>query len=262
MHTIRDIIIYPIKGLRGIHAQEWLALKAGFEYDRRWMILDHNHKFVTQRSFPQMALFSQKIMGNMLKVSYENHSLEILLNDHTHEIINTKVWDDVAVTVACSSQSSEWFSEMLKTKVILVKIMDEQSRKHMVKATGKTVDVSLADGYPYLVVSEQSLNLLNEKMSFPVKMDRFRPNIVVTADFAHHEDEWKGMEIGQTVFENIKPCGRCNVITIDQQSAEINTEPLRLLNQYRKAGNSVNFGTNMVCLQEGMIHVGDKISLK
>jgi uncharacterized protein len=262
MYTVKDIIIYPIKGLGGIHTQEWLALEAGFQYDRRWMIVDEHHQFVTQRSLPQMALFSQKIHGDNLEVTYNNESLEISVHECTNEIITTKVWDDEAVTVACSSYTAEWFSEMLKKKVKLVKILNEHSRKHMVKATGKTVEVSLADGYPYLVVSEQSLHLLNEKMSYPVKMDRFRPNIVVTADFAHHEDKWKGMQIGQTVFENIKPCGRCNVITIDQQSAEINTEPLKLLNQYRKVGNSVNFGTNMVCLKEGMVHIGDKISLK
>ena len=83
----------------------------------------------------------------------------------------------------------------------------------------------------------------------------------MTADYGHHEDTWPGMKIGNAIFENIKPCGRCNVITIDQQNAHINTEPLKILNQYRKVGNSVNFGTNMICTQEGVIRVGDTIKV-
>jgi uncharacterized protein YcbX len=260
MHTIKDIIIYPIKGLGGIHSQEWQAQYAGFKYDRRWMLVDENHQFVTQRSLPQMALFSQNIIDDNLVISYHGASVQISVEDHTSQIIHTKVWDDDAVTVSCSDEISAWFSEMLHKKVQLVKILNDQSRKHTVQASGKTVDVSLADGYPYLVASEQSLQMLNEKLSSPIQMDRFRPNLVVTADYGHHEDTWPGMKIGNAVFENIKPCGRCNVITIDQQNAHINTEPLKILNQYRKAGNSVNFGTNMICTQEDVIRVGDTIN--
>jgi uncharacterized protein YcbX len=261
MHTIKDIIIYPIKGLGGVHTLAGEALHAGFRYDRRWMLIDENNQFVTQRSLPQMALFSQKLHGNFLEIMYKGLSIHISTEDHTSQIINTKVWDDDAVTVLCSNEISAWFTEMLHKKVKLVKILDEQSRKHTVQASGKIVDVSLADGYPYLVASEQSLHMLNDKLSSPIKMDRFRPNIVVSADYGHHEDEWQGMEVGTAIFENIKPCGRCNVITIDQQNAHINTEPLRILNQYRKVGNSVNFGTNMICVQEGVITVGDTINL-
>lgn len=259
MHTIKDIIIYPIKGLGGIHKQSCEALFAGFKYDRRWMLVDENHQFVTQRSLPQMALFSQNIQNDELEIIFKESSIQISTEEQTDQIIKTKVWDDDATTVKCSDAASSWFSDMLHKKVTLAKILNEHSRKHILKGSENTVDVSLADGYPYLVASEQSLQLLNEKLSSPVKMDRFRPNIVVTADFGHHEDDWQGMKIGNTVFKNIKPCGRCNVITIDQQSALINTEPLKILNQYRKDGNNVNFGTNMICTQEGMVSVGDQI---
>ena len=39
--------------------------------------------------------------------------------------------------------------------------------------------VGFADGFPLLIISQASLDMLNERLPRPVGIERFRPNIVV-----------------------------------------------------------------------------------
>ncbi|MFZ1750410.1 MAG: MOSC N-terminal beta barrel domain-containing protein [Saprospiraceae bacterium] len=259
MHTITDIIIYPIKGLGGIRLPEAFAMKAGFQHDRRWMLIDGHGQFVTQRTLPQMALFLPKMTENILNITYGDQKFSFDMDERSHQVISTRVWDDAATTMKVSEAADQWFSDMLRQKITLVRIKDEMSRMHHNKTQNIHLPVSLADGYPYLLIGEESLRHLNTRVQTPLAMDRFRPNIVVTSTVPHEEDAWTSMTINGTKFLNMKPCGRCNVITIDQATAEINNEPLRILNQYRKVGNSVLFGTNLMCAEEGIVSIGDKI---
>lgn len=259
IHQIQDIIIYPIKGMAGIHLRDANALPTGFENDRRWMLLDQNNDFITQRTQPNMALFQQGIMDGLLSVTYDGATFSFPLDEVSDVNIETKVWDDIAMTQVVSHLAGEWFSEQLGQKATLVKISNENARLHHSSATDTSYPVSLADGYPYLIIGEESLKLLNEKMSEKVPMNRFRPNIVVSTSIAHEEDAWRDFKIGSASFTNIKPCGRCNVITIEQSTGKINNETLKILNTYRKKGNSVLFGTNVVCHISGKVSIGDTV---
>jgi len=259
--VISSLIIYPVKSLAGINTKQANAMKAGFEHDRRWMLLDENNKFLTQRDIPQMALFVPEIKENSISVHFKNESITFDLSVVTGEIISTKVWDDKAETQVVSNSTNEWFSDQLSRKIKLVKIKSELSRNHYNTLKDIDMPVSLADGYPYLVTGEESLNNLNKKLLDSVPMNRFRPNIVVKTTIPHEEDLWENISMGATVFKNMKPCGRCSIITIDQSTGISNNETLRVLNTYRKSGNSVLFGTNMMCLKEGVVTVGDSIQL-
>jgi uncharacterized protein len=256
-YKVKSLHIYPVKSLAGISVPHAKALFAGFEHDRRWMLLDENHKFITQREEPKLALFIPSLHPNSLEIQYQNELLTVGFDQRKADTISTQVWDDTAATVVVSDEANEWFSKMLGRKVILVKIHSEVGRVH--HSINKNVDlpVSLADGYPYLVAGTASLDLLNSKLIEPVPMDRFRPNIVLETTNAHEEDNWAEGKLGNVNFQNMKPCGRCTVITIDQSNAKINNETLRILNTYRKSGNSVLFGTNMMCTNEGIVKVGD-----
>jgi uncharacterized protein len=259
IHHVRDIIIYPIKGLAGIPLQEAKALPMGFENDRRWMLIDENNQFITQRTQPRMALFQQEVSDGLLSVTYNNSSFSFSMSEVSETLIQTKVWDDIATTQVVSHLANDWFSHQLGQKVRLVKIANDNARMHYSTIKDINFPVSLADGYPYLIVGEASLQLLNEKMSEKVQMNRFRPNIVVSSSVAHEEDEWGDFKVGSATFTNIKPCGRCIVITIEQTTGKINNETLKILNTYRKKDNSVLFGTNVVCNVPGKVSVGDKI---
>lgn len=241
----------------GIKVAKALALKAGFEHDRRWMLIDSENKFVTQRQFPQLALFKTNISDSQLTISYENQDFAIGLDESRSEVLKTQVWDDEAKVTRVNHLVDEWLSDMLKTKLGIVKIYDENSRHHHNKKHDIHLPVSLADGYPYLVAGTESLSHLNSQLSQPIDMNRFRPNIVIETQTPHEEDLWNSCKVGEVVFQNLKPCGRCQVITIDQKTADINNEPLKILNQYRKVSNSVLFGTNMICETEGTVSIGD-----
>ncbi|MBK9733781.1 MAG: MOSC domain-containing protein [Saprospiraceae bacterium] len=261
MYTIKELIIYPIKSLAGISVSSSKACEAGFEYDRRWMLLDEENKFLTQRSATQMALFIPAIEDDFISINYKSEKISFGINETSEEDIVTKVWDDVTTTNVVSEHVNNWFSRLLERKVTLVKIKSEFSRKHHNKTKDININVSLADGYPYLLIGEESLRFLNTKLQTTVLMNRFRPNIVVTSNFPHEEDSWKNIKIGNSDFVNLKPCGRCMIINIDQQTTAINDEPLKVLNTYRKLGNNVIFGTNLMCITEGYVNIGDLLTI-
>jgi len=258
-YVVSDVIVYPIKSLAGIQTNQAKALKAGFEYDRRWMLLDKNNVFLTQRHLPQLALFIPEINSTNLSVRFNNESFSFALNETTEVMIQTKVFDDQAETLMVSKDANEWFSDQLKIEIKLVKLKSEQSRIHHSSVKLIDIPVSLADGYPYLLAGTESLNHLNTKLEKSVPMNRFRPNIVVTTTVPHEEDMWDKVSIGTAIFKNIKPCGRCMIVTIDQSTGISNKETLKILNTYRKSGNSVLFGTNLMCTKEGVVSVGDPI---
>jgi len=247
--------------LAGIEVTEANALNAGFQYDRRWMLVDEKGEFITQREIPNMALFHVSIQGQVIQIKFGEQLLKVHTEEQNGQSLQTKVWDDPAHTVGVSEQADEWFSDMFSKKVTLVKIYDDNSRLHHNKSRNTHLKVSLADGYPYLAIGTASHQLLNTKLTTPVSILRFRPNIVVDTDEPHIEDTWKMASTENVVFDNMKPCGRCMIVTIDPTTGIVNNETLTVLNTYRKSGNNVLFGTNMMCTQEGTIKVGDILNL-
>jgi uncharacterized protein YcbX len=153
MLTVAELYIYPIKSLGGISVNSAKALKAGFEYDRRWMLIDERNAFITQRNIPQLVLFQPIIVGQYLCIQYENDLLSIGLDEETGEQIATNVWQDNCLTMAVSKMADEWFCDKLRKKVRLVKLYSESSRWHHNKDRNMVLNVSLADGYPYLAVN-------------------------------------------------------------------------------------------------------------
>jgi uncharacterized protein YcbX len=123
------------------------------------------------------------------------------------------------------------------------------------------LNVSFADGYPLLIIGQASLDGLNARLTEPLPMNRFRPNLVFTGGEPHEEDNWSDFRVGTISFRGVKPCGRCVMTTIDQQTAEKGGEPLKTLATYRKNGHKILFGQNLVALSTGKIRVGDRIEL-
>lgn len=231
----------------------------GFELDRNWMLLDEKNAFLTQRQIPEMALFRLSLAGEELTVSHNTESISFGINQLSGKLIPSQVWDDPASTTEVDPLVSEWFSEKFNRKVRLVRMTDPKSRTHFVEKLSGRLPVSFADGYPYLLVGEASLNHLNQQLTEPVDILRFRPNIVVATAEPHEEDDWALFQAGTARFANIKPCARCKIITINPRDAARDEEPLKVLSRYRKRDNQVFFGTNLICTKEGSISIGDLI---
>ncbi|RAI91914.1 MOSC domain-containing protein [Algoriphagus yeomjeoni] len=261
---IQDLYVYPIKSLAGIRLHEAKVEGRGFEFDRRWMLIDENGQFLSQRTFPQMALLKVEIGRDALKVFHQaspEDFIEIPFEEDSQEILSVTVWDDDMDATLVNSRFDTWFSQVLGLSARLVKMPHATNRKVDPRYAINEESVSFADGMPYLLIGQNSLENLNSRLDYPVLMDRFRPNIVFSGGEAFAEDSWKKIKIGKVDFQVVKPCARCVMITVEQNTGKKGAEPLKTLAGYRKVGNKIMFGQNMVALSTGVIKVGDEIKL-
>ncbi|MEP6931348.1 MAG: MOSC N-terminal beta barrel domain-containing protein, partial [Flavobacterium sp.] len=206
IYVVKEIYIYPVKSLAGISCKEAFAEEMGFENDRRWMIIDAENQLVTQREYPVMSQFYPQISNGKISITFEDKKHEFSIEEHLEIPIETTVWDDKSEVVEVSKTTSEWFSKHLGFECKLVKIIKIGDRKHESSKLKETFNVSLADGYPYLLTGTESLDFLNEKLEDKITVLRFRPNIVISSCTAHEEDDFDTFKIGEVQFKNIKPC--------------------------------------------------------
>ena len=265
---ISKINIYPIKSLGGITLENSIVENRGLQFDRRWMLIDEQNKFLTQREFPKMATVNVEISKDNLNVSCENRTLEIPFEPNTNETASVKIWSSRCRARIYENRINEWFSEVLQTNCRLVLMPEETKRKvNYFYAVHKTDVVSFADAYPVLLIGENSLADLNSRLDAPVPMNRFRPNLVVSGADAFAEDGWKQIRIGNVIFHIVKPCARCVITTIDQTKGEKRgTEPLKTLSSFRIPKRSVKkkilFGQNLIAENVGeILKIGDKVEV-
>lgn len=259
VYIVKELYIYPVKSLAGVSCQSAYAEEMGFENDRRWMLVDAENKMLTQREYPLMSQFYPQISKGKISITFKDQNHDFLIEEHLGQSIAVKVWEDDSDVVEVNKNTSIWFSEHLGFECKLVKIIRNGDRKHESSKLKETFNVSLADGYPYLMIGTESLDYLNEKLEEKITVLRFRPNIVISSQKAHEEDDFVTFKIGEVRFRNIKPCGRCIMVNNDPQKGIVKKEPLKTLSKYRNVNNSVLFGTNIVSLNSGLISVGDAI---
>ena len=259
-YVVKELYIYPIKSLAGISVESAQAEEMGFENDRRWMLIDEENQLITQREHPELSQFYPQIKGDEMEILHNDSVHKFLIGESLDEPIFSKVWDDESKVVEVNKATSRWFSKELGFGCKLVKIINKGDRKHNSSRLNQTLDVSLADAYPYLLIGSESLDQLNEKLKEKITMQRFRPNIVISTVVAHEEDFFDIFQIGNLKFKNAKPCGRCVMVNNNPQTASVSKEPLKTLSTYRTSNNNVYFGTNILCLNEGKIAVGDTLS--
>ena len=270
MLKLSEIYIYPIKSLGGIRLEKSNITTRGLENDRRFMLVDESGRFLSQREHPQLALFQTEIEGNFLLIKNKKsgNSLKIdtqysITQSFNHSII-VKIWDDITEAIEVNDDASNWFTQALGISTRLVYMPEESQRKTdaQYSLTGEEI-TSFSDGYPILIIGQQSLDDLNNRLENPVNINRFRPNFVFTDGNAFEEDDWHEFTIGNIQFFGVKPCSRCIMTTIDQETGEKKgKEPLLTLNRYRKAGNKILFGQNVLINQLGTVKVEDLIEVK
>jgi uncharacterized protein YcbX len=237
-------------------------MEKGLLYDRRWMLVDEQNTFMTQRAYPKMALFKVVVDGLQLKVIFEQWSTCLNVDSPAEGApLKTKVWDDEVEVIEVSRASSNWFSEQLGVKCKLVSFPEENGRAVDPEYRINQEQVSLADAYPFLIIGEKSLADLNVRLKESLPMNRFRPNLVFSGGKAFEEDTWRNFRIGNNRFVGVKPCSRCAITTVNQDTAEKGIEPLATLSTYRKREGKVYFGQNVIAIDHGRIFEGGEIVL-
>ena len=265
-YLLSEIWIYPIKSLGGIPMQEAFAEQRGLRYDRRWMLVDDAGRFVSQREIPAMALLGTAIAHPFLSVFWKKNPLEkvqIPLEIQPDELQETEVqiWDDRCSGLVFSEEINQWFSHHLGQNLRLVYMPDTSHRPADSRYAPQEHQVSFADGFPYLIIGQASLDELNSRLEQPLPMNRFRPNFVFTGGQAFEEDEWSHFTINHLPFQGVKPCARCIIPNTDQDTAFRAAEPLKTLATFRNIGNKILFGQNVLWLGKGesVVRVGDLI---
>jgi len=259
-YTLSGIFIYPVKSLKGFYADNWSVTETGLKYDRKWMVVDADGLFLSQRRVRQMALITTGLTPNHLILTapgMEDLSISLATVDGYH--VNSTIWHEQCAAGHVSHEADDWLSDFLKMDCRLVRQLDEIIRKVNPTYAKPTDQTAFSDGFPFLIISENSLTSLNEAMQLNLPMARFRPNLVISGCPSYAEDSWREVSIGPIDFRLPKPCSRCNVPTIDPETAEIGKEPLATLNRLRKWQNKVYFGQNALHNQCGQLTVGDPV---
>lgn len=119
--------------------------------------------------------------------------------------------------------------------------------------------LSFADAFPFLLISQASLDDLNSRLAEPVPMNRFRPNLVLEGCNAYEEDTWAALRIGTVGFRVAKPCSRCTVETVNRETSIRASELILTLGSYRTTGGKICFGQNLTHQAEGILVVGDEV---
>lgn len=260
---LSQINIFPIKSMGSLTLKEASVLPAGLQYDRRWMLLNEAGKFMTQRDEPLMALIQFEWAENGFNLQYKDVESSVFIPFAIPDspIETVQVWEDKVAARRMSEEINTWFTQVIGSPCQLVRIEENAIRKN---SKGKPDKISsFADSMPFLIVGEASLHDLNQRLEQPVPMSRFRANFIFSGGNAFEEDHWSKFRIGTVHFKKHKKCGRCTVITIDQQTGiKMGEEPLATLSTYRKENRKVHFGmyaTLVDSQQSGQVHLNDEV---
>ncbi|MBO0213584.1 hybrid-cluster NAD(P)-dependent oxidoreductase [Vibrio sp. Vb2880] len=258
---LSQINVYPVKSVGGIALSNAWVEKQGLMFDRRFMVALADGSMVTARKYPSMVKVRSTLTPDGLIFSAQGQPpLKLRYQDFKMQEAPAQVWKDNFTAYTTTDDADDWFSAVLGQRVELL-FSGEQSNRVREKVGG---NVSFADGYPLLVISEGSLQELNRRSPEQHSMDQFRTNLVVSGTEPFGEDGWKRIRIGEVEFEAVKPCERCILTTVDVQKGEFRPtkEPLRTLSQFRaNERGGVFFGQNLVAKNEGMIRTGDVVEV-
>lgn len=254
--------VFPVKSCAALVLDEARVERRGLAHDRRWMVVDDEGRFITGREEPRLVLLrAQPVPGGLLLAAPGMPELRI--GEPVDGRGGVTVWRDHVNALNASSQASEWISRFLGRDCRLV-FMDEAAQRPVDPTYASADDeVSFADGFPLLLISEGSLAGLNARLDAPVPMLRFRPNLVVAGASPHAEDGWKRIRIGGIEFDVAKPCARCGFTTVMPETGTLDPrgEPLRTLAKYRRGPRGVMFGQNLIARGTGRLRVGDVVTV-
>ncbi len=259
--SVTQLFIYPVKSFAGIQLESSKVDSMGLQFDRRWMVVSPKGGFITQRTVPKMALINTTLDGAQLTLSTKGKELhKVALTTPDSEKIDVEVWEDSLRVSKVGNDTDAWLSDALGIDCHLVYIEDDVVRQCDLDFSDEGERTGFADGFPILIVSEESLIDLNQRLDSPVDMRRFRPNVVLAGCEAFAEDKLSEFSIGDLQMKAVKICSRCPMPMVDPDLGErTSQEPIATLSTYRKWDGKIFFGMNVIQQQQGVISVGDSL---
>jgi hypothetical protein len=254
------LVVHPLKSAAGIPVTEAEVTRTGLRHDRRWMIVDATGRFVSQREDPRLGRIVPSLDGERMRLEAPiGPPLDLPLAPDDGEAVSVRIWSDVVEARSCGAKADAWVEALLGEGHRIVVLADDDARA-VDPAYARNEDrVAFADGYPFLLATNASLDELNRRAGTRLEMARFRPNLIVGCAEPFAEDKWKALRIGDVSFRVVKPCVRCVVTTLDPATGEAGHEPLRTLATFRATDKGVTFGQNLLADGLGVLRVGDAV---
>lgn len=261
MIHLSGLHIYPVKSLAGITLSHSEVDEFGLLHDRRWMLVDENNQFLTQRTLAVLSQIQVDILPDGIQLfDAQQQNIIVPRPESTHTRV-VQVWQDTCQSLDAGDAVAAWLNERIKQHCRLVYFPANSIRQidpNYAKPNEKT---AFSDGFPLLLISQASLDDLNQRLAKPVSMSRFRPNLVVAGCEAFAEDCWQRIRIGDIEMRLVKPCSRCTIPNIDPITAAQSKEPILTLSRYRKRENKVYFGQNIIADSIGQLNVGMEVEI-
>lgn len=269
MH-ISELAIHPLKSARRITVPALELTGLGPAWDRRWMLVDAEGRFVTQRTHARMCLLDATVEQGRLTLAAPGMPALEVIEEASAALLAVTVWNDTVPARAVSTAADAWCSEFLGMPVRLVMMPADSVRAVDPHYAGPGHRTAFSDGFPLLLVTQASLDHLNGLLRAEglaaVDWRRFRPNLVVAGELAPHvEDGWRRLRIGDAELGVVKPCSRCVIPSIDPDTAQKDSRLLGVLQRYRTGDDRRTcFGQNVVIRQfrpGACLRVGDTVEV-
>lgn len=258
---VSQLSIYPIKSAGEVSLDSMQLNPMGPECDRRWMVIDKNNTFVTQRKVPKMCLIKVALVSEGLRLSADGYTDCNVSKPESGDLHASSVWGTEVKGLDCGDNVAQWLSDFLAKDCRLIYMPDNFNRAVDADFATNKEQVGFADGFPLLISSQASLEDFNNKLGYDVGMNRFRPNIVISGNEAYEEDEWQIIRIGGIELSLVKPCSRCIMPSVNPQTGAKEMAVNEALQAHRRRGRDTFFGQNALYDQLGLISVGDEVSI-
>jgi uncharacterized protein len=243
MMHITAIREYPVKSLAGNSLESAMVTSRGLENDRRWMLIDQEGQFVSQREHPWLCRKQALVQGKSLLLRDLDTGDELFIPEAKADqgrFTTVTLWDDTFDARLVDTDIRSFFGQAWQ----LVYMADDCHRIVDQRYARPGQEVGFSDGYPYLIANESSLAKLSAHYGETLHIDRFRPNIVVSGSSAFAEDQWQSLQHSGGIFRTPKPCARCVMITVDPANGSRQKGVLSSLAVLNSRDNKVIFGAN------------------
>ena len=281
---VESLTVYPIKscgGWRIPHNRPWEIRSEGLAWDREWCLVHQGTgKALSQKQHPRMALLRPRLdfSAGILSVATVNGGDEItvplsrnpaLYTSSTRDSNSNVCGDEVGTFTYISPAIADFFTKALGVACTLARFnpasnVSRHSKPHLLPPRQNEVPntprpILLSNESPILTISRSSLNRLNEQIKAKggkaAHPSVFRANIVLAEspllspgqERPWAEDNWSSMRVGGAegpTFEFLGGCRRCQMVCVDQESAEKNGEPFVTLAKTRRVDGRVLFGVH------------------
>lgn len=264
MISLSRLFIHPVKSMRGTAVSQSLVQPRGLSWDRMFMLTDPQGNFITARQHPEMVLFTPLVVaeGLFLQASDGSQAL-VRFDEFSPQKEPTEVWGTVFSAHIAPDNINSWLSGFFPGPVQLRWIGTETTRR---VNKYPHIPLTFADGYPFLLINERSFYDLQNRCPAGLRIEQFRPNLVVSGASAWEEDEWSVIRVGDITFDVTKPCSRCILTTVNSERGVRHPggEPMKTLKSFRQAADEsgdIDFGLNLVARNSGIIRCGDEVAV-